>query len=196
MARVHGGHYADEFAENHSKDLLCENASRELPSACRLCFQPASMTIVAKDQENQLFNIESLTEDYEFGCASRYGLKQILPAVIYREATQESVDSRTNQEGTPIHRDSRYFRIVSGSSGQSRAGCWDKLQRGEPGMTRDWWTTMRCAGPEALISQLAILVGYVVLAVISSSGLQHLYQGATDILLSSSRAPGSGTWFS
>ncbi len=66
------------------------------------------------------------------------------------------------------------------------------------GWTRDWWTDYALARDrKALVSQLAILVGYVVLAVILFIwGLQHLYRGATDILLSSSRAPGSGTWFS
>lgn len=183
------GHYADEFAENHSKDLLVrERLTGNLPSAGVGCaFSRRAMTIVAKDQENQLFNIESLTEDYEFGVRlGRYGLKQIFARqVVYREATsknrwtgrirtrkvREYIATREyfpNRFGQAVRQKSRWMLGIN-------LQAWASL-----GWTRDWWTDYALARDrKALVSQLAILVGYVVLAVILFIwGLQHLYQGS------------------
>jgi bacteriophage N4 adsorption protein B len=74
------GHYIDEFAENHSKDLwVRERLTKGLPAAGVGCaFSRAAFERVASLRENQLFNIDSLTEDYEFGVRlSRYTLKGI-----------------------------------------------------------------------------------------------------------------------
>jgi adsorption protein B len=63
------GTYLDEFAENHSKDLLVrERLGRVIPSAGvgtglsrRVVDEMASL------RKNHLFNVDSVTEDYEFG---------------------------------------------------------------------------------------------------------------------------------
>lgn len=74
------GHYADEFAENHARDLLVrEILSKTVPSAgVGSAYSRRALETLAADSNNQLFNIESLTEDYDFGLRMRkFGLRQI-----------------------------------------------------------------------------------------------------------------------
>ncbi|MGP1628591.1 MAG: glycosyl transferase family protein [Giesbergeria sp.] len=74
------GTYMDEFAEWHSKDLVVrESLSKMVPSAgVGTCFSHRAMQVLAATTENQPFNNESLTEDYDIGTRlSRLGMKQI-----------------------------------------------------------------------------------------------------------------------
>lgn len=74
------GTYMDEFAEWHSKDLVVrESLSSMVPSAgVGTCFSHRAMQVLAATTDNQPFNIESLTEDYDIGTRlSRLGMKQI-----------------------------------------------------------------------------------------------------------------------
>jgi bacteriophage N4 adsorption protein B len=63
------GHYIDEFAENHTKDLwVRERLAKGIPAAGVGCgFSRRAFDEIARQRGNQLFNIDSLTEDYEFG---------------------------------------------------------------------------------------------------------------------------------
>jgi bacteriophage N4 adsorption protein B len=63
------GTYLDEFAENHLKDLLVrERLAKVIPSAgVGTAVSRAVLDQLAEKSGNQLFNINSLTEDYEFG---------------------------------------------------------------------------------------------------------------------------------
>jgi bacteriophage N4 adsorption protein B len=63
------GTYLDEFAENHSKDLLVrERLGPVIPSAgVGTGFSRAVLDEVARGRGNQLFNINTVTEDYDFG---------------------------------------------------------------------------------------------------------------------------------
>lgn len=62
------GTYLDEFAENHFKDLLVrERLSKIIPSAgVGTGLSRSLLDEMAQARQNQLFNINSLTEDYEF----------------------------------------------------------------------------------------------------------------------------------
>ncbi len=74
------GHYIDEFAENHSKDMwVRERLTEGIPAAGVGCaFGRAAMDHIAGQNNNQIFSIDSLTEDYEFGLRLRsYNLKGI-----------------------------------------------------------------------------------------------------------------------
>jgi adsorption protein B len=74
------GHYADEFSENHYKNLVVrEFLSHSLPSAGVGCaFSRRAIEISASLSHNQLFSIDSLTEDYDIGLRLQtFGLKQI-----------------------------------------------------------------------------------------------------------------------
>lgn len=75
-----GGHYIDEFSQLHFKDLVVrEFINRSIPAAGVGCaFSRRAFETVAKHNNNQLFSIDSLTEDYDFGFRLKeYGLKQI-----------------------------------------------------------------------------------------------------------------------
>jgi adsorption protein B len=75
-----GGHYMDEFAENHSKDLVVrERLAGVIPSAGVGCaFSRRGFDLVAAGNQNQLFNVDSVTEDYDFGFRLKeYGLQEV-----------------------------------------------------------------------------------------------------------------------
>lgn len=74
------GTYMDEFAEWHSKDLVVrESLSKMVPSAgVGTCFSRHALTTLASETNNQPFNTDSLTEDYDVGTRlARRGMKQI-----------------------------------------------------------------------------------------------------------------------
>jgi bacteriophage N4 adsorption protein B len=63
------GTYLDEFAEYHSKDIIVrERLASVIPSAgVGTGFSRAALVEVAKARGNQLFNVNTLTEDYDLG---------------------------------------------------------------------------------------------------------------------------------
>ena len=74
------GHYIDDFAENHQKELVArEFLSGEVPSAGTGCaFSRAALRRIEKEGQGELFNTETVTEDYDFGIRlSRLGLKAV-----------------------------------------------------------------------------------------------------------------------
>jgi adsorption protein B len=63
------GTYLDEFAEYHSKDIIVrERLASVIPSAgVGTGFSRATLDEVSKARGNQLFNVNTLTEDYDLG---------------------------------------------------------------------------------------------------------------------------------
>jgi adsorption protein B len=63
------GTYMDEFAEWHAKDLVVrETLSGVVPSAgVGTCFSRRALAALCADTDNQPFNTQSLTEDYDIG---------------------------------------------------------------------------------------------------------------------------------
>jgi len=63
------GTYLDEFAENHLKDLLVrEHLAKVIPSAgVGTAVSRVALDELAAQRNNQIFNINTVTEDYEFG---------------------------------------------------------------------------------------------------------------------------------
>jgi adsorption protein B len=88
------GHYADEFAENHARDMLVrEILSKSVPSAgVGSAFSRRALELLAADSNNQLFNIDSLTEDYDFGLRMRrFGLRQVfVRQVLHRRVSRKN----------------------------------------------------------------------------------------------------------
>ena len=73
-----GGHYGDEFAEAHGKDLpLRSDLGLPIPSAGVGCaLSRDAMTLLALERGGQPFRANSLTEDYEMGLiAGALGLR-------------------------------------------------------------------------------------------------------------------------
>ncbi|WP_237066803.1 glycosyl transferase family protein [Microbulbifer guangxiensis] len=69
------GHYMDEFAELHGKDVLVREAiSGQVPSAgVGTCFNRKAIDALFRQRKKSGFNTESLTEDYDIG----FQLKQL-----------------------------------------------------------------------------------------------------------------------
>ena len=63
------GTYMDEFAEWHGKDLVVrESMTDTVPSAgVGTCFSHRALRVLADETQNQPFNTDSLTEDYDVG---------------------------------------------------------------------------------------------------------------------------------
>jgi adsorption protein B len=70
-----GGHYQDEFAELHAKDIVVREALvGQVPSACvGTCFSRRAVTALLQQGDGVAFDTQSLTEDYDIG----FRLKQI-----------------------------------------------------------------------------------------------------------------------
>jgi adsorption protein B len=96
------GHYTDEFAENHFKNLVVrEFLSGSVPSAGVGCaFSRRAIELIASLNHNQLFSIDSLTEDYDIGLRLHpYGMKQIfVKQGIERTILKTGLFSRKKRE--------------------------------------------------------------------------------------------------
>lgn len=74
------GTYMDEFAEWHGKDLVVrESMTDSVPSAgVGTCFSRRALQVLVDENQNQPFNTDSLTEDYDVGARLyRYGMTSI-----------------------------------------------------------------------------------------------------------------------
>ena len=96
------GHYIDDFAENHQKELVArEFLSGDMPSAGTGCaFSRTALRRIQKEGEGELFNTETVTEDYDFGIRlSRLGLKAIfVKQALKRVRTRRTASGRLKKE--------------------------------------------------------------------------------------------------
>ncbi|MCG6926397.1 MAG: phage adsorption protein NrfB [Acidobacteria bacterium] len=94
------GHYLDEFAEGHTKDLAVrEHLSGIVPAAGVGCgFSRRALEAVAAQNDNQLFNLDSLTEDYDLAFRlGRAGHK----GIFVRHAVEREVTRPSRLSGLP-----------------------------------------------------------------------------------------------
>lgn len=78
------GTYLDDFAEWHSKDLVVrESLLGEVPSAgVGTCFSRRAIMALCADTNNQPYNTDSLTEDYDFSFRlAKLGMSQVFVRV-------------------------------------------------------------------------------------------------------------------
>lgn len=88
------GTYLDEFAEFHTKDLLVrERVSGMIPSAgVGTALSREAVELLAASRKNQLFSVETVTEDYDFG----FRLKELeLKAILLQFAIERTQVVRT-----------------------------------------------------------------------------------------------------
>ena len=92
------GHYIDEFSEMHYKNLVVrEFLSHSLPSAGVGCaFSRRAIKVIASLSKNELFNVNSLTEDYDIGIRLKsFGLNAVFAKkTIDRVAAKQSLLTR------------------------------------------------------------------------------------------------------
>ena len=187
------GHYIDEFAENHSKDLwVRERLTSGIPAAGVGCgISRRAIGHIARQRKNQLFNIDSLTEDYEFGLRLRsYALNGIF--VRQQLAVRRSAGKRGAAEYVAIREyfPSSFRNAVKQKSrwvlGIALQG-WANL-----GWKGDFWTRyMYLRDRKTLVTSLVNVLGYVVV------GIQLCLWGAQWLRPSGYRYPPiieQGTW--
>ena len=172
-----GSHYLDEFAQLHYKDLVVrELLDRSLPAAgVGVAFSRRALAAVADAHHGEVFSTKSLTEDYDFGFRlKRLGMRQIF---VKFEVERDVFRSNAASGGTRRTRRVRelvgvreYFPATLRSAirqksrwvvGVAMQG-WAHL-----GWSSDWRTNyMLYRDRKSLITNLASVAGYVVVAVV------------------------------
>ncbi|WP_242138118.1 glycosyl transferase family protein [Sphingomonas sp. TREG-RG-20F-R18-01] len=155
-ARLISGHYADEFAEAHGKQLVVrQTLGVGLPLAGVGCaIERGMIGRIAEARGGRPFDDHSLTEDYELGLhIAALGGKGTLARVREREG------------GAPVAVRAYFPATIAGAvrqkarwmTGIAFAG-WDRLGWGPVGDWRDHWMRMR--DRRAPLAVLVLASGY------------------------------------
>jgi len=103
------GHYLDEFAENHGKDVVVrESMVGQVPSAgVGTCFSRKAILKLSQEGDGLPFDVQSLTEDYDIGFRLKsWGMEeifvrfQVTDDLLARHA--ETSNSRSQSEGNVV----------------------------------------------------------------------------------------------
>jgi len=173
-----GGHYLDEFAQLHYKDLVVrELLDRSLPAAgVGVAFSRRALAAVAAANRGEIFSTKSLTEDYDLGFRlKRLGMRQIFVKFeVERDLFRSDAESGTRRTrrvrelvGVREFFPATFRSAVRQKSrwviGIAMQG-WSHL-----GWSSDWRTNyMLYRDRKSLITNLASVAGYVVVCVIVS----------------------------
>jgi len=147
------GHYADEFAEAHSRTLVLREAiGAAVPSAgVGCCFARDRLERIARERGGLLFDPASLTEDYEIGLAireqgGRTAFVTMLDAQGDLICTQEYFPEKLKDA---LNQKARWL------VGIALAG-WDRL--GWHGSLRERW--MRLHDRRSALAAIILFAGY------------------------------------
>jgi adsorption protein B len=152
-----GGHYADEFAESHGKEMVVRGAlGAGLPSAGVGCaFARDALGRLAADRGGLPFDSDSLTEDYELGLRlAEAGARR----AFVRAAGEDGglVATREYFPGTlaaSVRQKARWMTGIALSG-------WDRL--GWSGGVVERW--MRLRDRQSLLAAVLLAAGYLALA--------------------------------
>lgn len=172
-ARWIGGHYADEFAEAHGKDLLVRSRlALPLPSAGVGCaLSRSALALLAIERRGRPFRGDSLTEDYEVGMViGAYGL-----GACFVDAVDPAGDPIVSRGAFPRRIDTAVRQKSRWIAGIALAG-WDHLgwpdsrldhKQGWTGraLLARWMLWRDRRAPLAALILLAAYAGLVLLAV-------------------------------
>lgn len=168
-ARLVSGHYADEFAEAHGKNLVVRQAlGAGLPLAGVGCaIERGMLERIAAARGGVPFDADSLTEDYELGlhiaglggrgAFARVREKRRGPLVAVRAYFPATLETAVRQK-------SRWM------TGIALAG-WDRMGWARPFDLHEHWMRMR--DRRAPISVLILAIAYVALVAWGASLLGH-----------------------
>ncbi|HMO75198.1 MAG TPA: glycosyl transferase family protein [Sphingopyxis sp.] len=164
------GHYADEFAEAHGKDLALRSAlGAPLPSAGVGCaLTRSALTLLALRRGGQPFRSDSLTEDYELGIlVGTHGLGAAFVAAV--DADGEWIVSRGAFPATMAAAVRQKARWIAGIA---LAG-WDHL--GWAGPEKGGWIArwMLWRDRRAPLAAIVLLAGYAALVVGAAGWIGH-----------------------
>lgn len=155
-SRFIGGHYADEFAEAHAKELVVRTAlGASLPSAGVGCaFEREALERAAEAGGGLPFDADSLTEDYELGL--RIAADGGRGAFVRITSGNSIVATREYFPGTLAAAVSQKARWMTGIA----LSGWDRL--GWSGGLAERW--MRLRDRQSLLAALLLACGYFAMA--------------------------------
>lgn len=149
------GHYCDEFAESHGKDLVVREAvGAAIPLAGVGCaIERKALAQLAADQGGRPFVGASMTEDYEIGLRlGALGMKTMFVRIPARAGSSAVVSSRghfPSSLGSAVRQKARWIGGIAFDG-------WDRL--GWRGGLGERWMRMRDRrGP---LAALLMLAGY------------------------------------
>jgi bacteriophage N4 adsorption protein B len=99
------GHYLDEFAESHGKDLVVREAlAGQVPSAgVGTCFSRRAVTALIEAGDGVAFDVQSLTEDYDIGFRLKaLGMKEIFVRFPVIESKTQSAITKLSELGISL----------------------------------------------------------------------------------------------
>ncbi|WP_343344499.1 glycosyl transferase family protein [Sphingomicrobium sp. XHP0239] len=153
-----GGHYCDEFAESHGKELVVREAvGAAVPLAGVACaIRRDALADIAATQKGRPFDADSQTEDYELGLRiGQTGERTIFVRIPAIPGSGDMVASRghfPSTLNTAIRQKARWIGGIA-FAGWSRLG-W----QGSWGET--WWRMRDRRGP---LAAMLLLAGYTAL---------------------------------
>jgi adsorption protein B len=173
-----GGHYLDEFAQLHYKDLVVrEMLNRSLPAAgVGVAFSRRALAAAAANNRNEPFSVDSLTEDYDFGFRlKRLGMRQI----FVKFAVEREVAVRQPRAGRPRLRRVREFVGVREYFPSTLRTAVRQKSRWVIGIALQGWAHLGWSGDwrtrymlyrdrKALVTNLATILGYVIVSIVVS----------------------------
>jgi adsorption protein B len=153
-----GGHYADEFAESHAKEMLVRQwLGAALPSAGVGCaFSRTILEQIAARGGGLPFDADSLTEDYELGLKVREAGGS---SVFLRLASAPGRPPVATREYFPGTVSAAVAQKARWMTGIALAG-WDRMGWGG-GLAERW---MRLRDRQSLLAALLLFAGYVACA--------------------------------
>ena len=166
------GHYCDEFAEAHGKNLVVrETLGASLPLAGVACaIERRLMGHLAQINGGRPFDAQSLTEDYELGIRmGAAGGRTIMARIWDHEG--RLVGTRScfpDTLRTSVRQKTRWL------TGIALAG-WDRL--GWKGNIAQKW--MLCQDRKSIFGTIVVIAGYICLlltAILAAAQVQGLYQ--------------------
>ncbi len=164
------GHYADEFAETHARDLVARAAlGAALPLAGTGCAIRYDALERLAGATGLPFAADSLTEDYELGLRAA-GLGMAVRFVRRRDPGGELIATRAYFPETLAHAVRQKARWIGGIA---LAG-WDRTGWGAPRAAERW---MRWRDRRAPLAAAAVATGYLAATLAAVSRLGHHRHG-------------------
>ena len=173
-SRLVSGHYADEFAESHAKQIVVRTAlGAGMPLAGTGCaIAPDILARIACARGGDPFDASSLTEDYELGLRlAELGAEGLFARVAADDAGTV-VAVRAYFPGTMTESVRQKTRWMTGIA---LAG-WDRTGWAPPRAFADHWMRMR--DRRAPLAVVVLAVAYVAMPVWGLSLLLHAVLGA------------------
>lgn len=173
-AQLVSGHYADEFAEAHAKQLVVRTAlGAGMPLAGTGCaIAPDILAVIAAERGGDPFDATSLTEDYELGLRmADLGARGLFARID--DARGGIVAVRAFFPGTI---DAAVRQKTRWMTGIALAG-WDRTGWARPLAFADHWMRMRDRrGPLAVV---VLAMAYCALPVWALAAVLHWYIGSS-----------------